>query len=59
MVNVVLADAVERVYSEDGLQVIPVGCFVLRGDDVAVVSELDSLDVDLECRAKPLSSITH
>ncbi|GBG24101.1 U6 snRNA-associated Sm-like protein LSm8 [Hondaea fermentalgiana] len=62
--NLIVTDCVERIYSEDeGCEVAPYGLLVLRGDNVALIGELDE-DVeartDLETvRAAPLKPIVH
>lgn len=61
-INVVLEDSHERVYSEtDGVSQIPLGLYIVRGDNIAVIGELDeNLDkqLDLEkLKAAPLPPI--
>ncbi|PIO74919.1 hypothetical protein V3C99_007558 [Haemonchus contortus] len=62
LVNVVLEDSHERVYSEtQGVEQIPLGLYIIRGDNIAVIGELDEeLDkrIDLEnVKAAPLAAI--
>ncbi|WWD16623.1 hypothetical protein CI109_101052 [Kwoniella shandongensis] len=62
--NLILADCVEREYSADqGVEMIPLGLYMIKGDNVAVVSELDEekdTTIDYtEIRAEPLSEIHH
>ncbi|KAH9940305.1 hypothetical protein B0H21DRAFT_697730 [Amylocystis lapponica] len=60
--NVVLSDSKERVYSlEDGVEEIPLGLYLVKGDQIVLIGELDdALDqaVDLSTiRAEPLPAI--
>uniref|UniRef100_A0A1I7ZZ36 U6 snRNA-associated Sm-like protein LSm8 n=1 Tax=Steinernema glaseri TaxID=37863 RepID=A0A1I7ZZ36_9BILA len=62
LVNVILENAVERVYSkEHGIQQFPLGLYIVRGDNVAVIGEIDEeMDtrIDFEkIKAKPLEAI--
>ncbi|KAI1733037.1 LSM domain-containing protein [Ditylenchus destructor] len=60
-INLVLEDSHERVYSEVGVSQIPLGLYIVRGDNVAVIGEIDeNLDkqLDLEkLKAAPLEPI--
>ncbi|KAI1726569.1 LSM domain-containing protein [Ditylenchus destructor] len=60
-INLVLEDSHERVYSEMGVSQIPLGLYIVRGDNVAVIGEIDeNLDkqLDLEkLKAEPLEPI--
>jgi U6 snRNA-associated Sm-like protein LSm8 len=41
--NLIMNDAEERVYSEDeDVEVVPLGLYVIRGDNVCVVGEYDA-----------------
>uniref|UniRef100_A0A915DVX3 U6 snRNA-associated Sm-like protein LSm8 n=1 Tax=Ditylenchus dipsaci TaxID=166011 RepID=A0A915DVX3_9BILA len=61
-INLVLEDSHERVYSESaGVAQIPLGLYIVRGDNVAVIGELDEnldkqLDLD-KMKAPPLPPI--
>jgi len=55
MANVVLKDTEERVLSPSGISVIPLGLYIIRGDTVAVVGELDQ-DVENNINLSRLSS---
>uniref|UniRef100_A0A1I7XFG4 U6 snRNA-associated Sm-like protein LSm8 n=1 Tax=Heterorhabditis bacteriophora TaxID=37862 RepID=A0A1I7XFG4_HETBA len=62
LVNVVLEDSHERVYSEtQGVEQIPLGLYIIRGDNIAVIGEIDEeLDkrIDLDnVKAAPLGAI--
>lgn len=62
--NVILEDGVERVYSKDnGVEVLELGVYVIRGDNIAVVGELDlekEARTDLALvRGDPLKPIVH
>ena len=40
--NLVLKDAVERVYLNSQVDIVPLGLYIIRGDNVAVISgEID------------------
>lgn len=62
--NIILDDSHERVYSLDqGVEKHQLGLCVIRGENVAVVGQVDR-DVDLrldlaKCKAKPLKSVVH
>jgi len=60
--NIILSDSKERVYSMDeGVEEVPLGLYLVKGDMIALVGEIDSaLDdtVDLSAvRAEPIPSI--
>ncbi|ABO97341.1 predicted protein [Ostreococcus lucimarinus CCE9901] len=60
--NVILEDCAERVYSsESGVEEAPLGVYMIRGDNVALVGPVDEeLDAELdlsETRAPPLKAI--
>mmetsp|Transcript_2786 Transcript_2786/g.17336 ORF Transcript_2786/g.17336 Transcript_2786/m.17336 type:complete len:101 (+) Transcript_2786:112-414(+) len=62
--NVVLEECVERVFSmENGVEIIELGCYVVRGDNIAVVGQLDTekeASTDLaKVKAEPLKPIVH
>lgn len=62
--NVILDDSHERVFSTDqGVEKHPLGLCVIRGENVAVIGQVDR-DVDLKldlvkCRAEPLKPVVH
>ena len=61
-INIVLVDAHERVYSAlAGVELVPLGLYVVRGDNVGVIGEMDTdLDARLDLaniRAQPLPPI--
>ena len=64
--NVVLASCHERVYSGDaetGVELIPLGLYVIRGDNVALIGEVDTekdkaIAFDA-VRAPPLKPVVH
>ncbi|KAK5578877.1 hypothetical protein RB653_008552 [Dictyostelium firmibasis] len=62
-INVVLEKCHERVYSEEGIEVIPLGVHLIKGDDVAVIGEVDDeLDKKLNLKeiiAEPMKPIVH
>jgi len=62
--DVVLADATERIYStEEGVEEVPLGLYLVKGDQVMLIGELDeALDksVDLgNIRADPVAPIRY
>ena len=63
-INIILEDSHERAFSsEEGVEQIVLGLYVVRGDNMAIVGELDaekdaSLNLD-ELRAEPLGPILH
>ncbi|KAF8066842.1 Sm-like ribonucleoprotein [Lyophyllum atratum] len=62
--NVVLSDSKERVYSlEEGVEEIPLGLYLVKGDMVVLIGEIDdALDsaVDLSTiRAEPIPPIRY
>ncbi|WRT65542.1 uncharacterized protein IL334_002487 [Kwoniella shivajii] len=62
--NLIMADCVEREYStEAGVEMIPLGLYMIKGDNVALVAELDeekdsTIDYS-EIKAEPLGEIHH
>jgi len=63
-INLILDDSYERVYSSgQGVEQVVLGLYIIRGDNVAVIGEVDE-DVEKQLdfttiRAEPLSAITH
>jgi len=62
--NIILSGAVERVYSlEEGVEEVPMGLYIVRGDNVTLVGELDiekEKEIDLsDIRAEPVSEVVH
>lgn len=56
--NLVLSDAVERVYAENvAVDVVDLGLYVVRGDNVAIISEYDAELWNDEMTAAPLPPI--
>ncbi|XP_014278799.1 U6 snRNA-associated Sm-like protein LSm8 [Halyomorpha halys] len=63
-INLILDDSHERVYSTtQGVEQVVLGLHIIRGDNVAIVGELDdALDSRLDLnsiRAEPLSAVVH
>ncbi|KAI8140705.1 Sm-like ribonucleoprotein [Fennellomyces sp. T-0311] len=60
--NVILSNCEERVFSVDGTEIIKLGLYIIRGDSVCTVGELDEeKEGDIEwsqVRAEPLTA-TH
>ena len=62
--NVVLEDCNERVFSSTaGVEQVALGLYIVRGDNIAVVGEVDEdADADLvldEIMAEPLKPVVH
>ncbi|XP_034942969.1 U6 snRNA-associated Sm-like protein LSm8 [Chelonus insularis] len=63
-INLILDESHERVYSlTQGVEQVVLGLHIIRGDNVAIVGELDDeLDSQLDLasiRAEPLTSVIH
>ncbi|ESO01569.1 hypothetical protein HELRODRAFT_100431 [Helobdella robusta] len=64
LINLILDDSYERVYSStQGVEQVLLGLYIVRGDNVAVIGEVDE-DVEKNLdfpsiRAEPLNPITH
>ncbi|KAF2077244.1 hypothetical protein CYY_001433 [Polysphondylium violaceum] len=62
-INIILEKCVERMYSDEGVQEINLGVHIIRGDDVAVIGEIDQeLDKNLNLSdiiAQPMKPIVH
>ncbi|GAA5813556.1 hypothetical protein MFLAVUS_007038 [Mucor flavus] len=57
--NLILEKCEERVFSSEGTEVVPLGLFLLRGDNLCTVGEIDaekeqSMNIE-EIKADPLS----
>lgn len=64
LANVILKECHERVYSTSaGVQLVPLGLYIIRGDNVAVIGEINvGLDASLtlqDIMAEPLGKIVH
>ncbi|KAK6787934.1 hypothetical protein RDI58_016459 [Solanum bulbocastanum] len=62
--NLILDESHERVYStKEGVQQLVLGLYIIRGDNISVVGELDEdLDSNLDMsklRAHPLKPVVH
>ncbi|KAK9691616.1 hypothetical protein RND81_09G208100 [Saponaria officinalis] len=62
--NIILDESHERVFStKEGVQQIVLGLYIIRGDNISVIGELDEeLDADLqlsELRGHPLKPVIH
>lgn len=52
--NLVLNDAFEHVYSlEEEVEQVPLGLYVVRGDNVAVIGEFEKLDMTIKTNPLP------
>jgi len=61
-INLILDDSQERVYSVDhGIEIVPLGLYIIRGDNVAIIGEIDDeIDKRLDfanIKAEPLGVI--
>ena len=62
--NLILQETHERVFSSSaGVELVPLGLYIVRGDNVAVIGEVDeevdgSLDFDY-MKAAPLNPVVH
>ncbi|KAI7905472.1 uncharacterized protein BX663DRAFT_499828 [Cokeromyces recurvatus] len=57
--NLILEHCQERVFSSEGTEVVPLGLFVVRGDNLCTIGEIDTekeetMDIT-EIKADPLS----
>lgn len=53
--NLILKDAEERIYSgEEDVEIVPLGLYMIRGDNVALVGEADWNESDSAVRAEPI-----
>lgn len=66
LTNLILEDSYERLYSRNkGVENWPLGLYVVRGDNVSIVGEIDDeADEELQSkfdtiRAAPLRPVTH
>lgn len=62
-VNLILDDSHERVYSSTGVEQVTLGLYIVRGDNVALIGEVDE-EVDKkidfsEIRVDPVGSVVH
>ena len=62
--NLILDECQERVFSSGaGVEVVPLGLYIIRGDNIAVVGEVDEAkDAELDLntiRAPPLKPVVH
>lgn len=61
--NIVLENCHERVYGENGVEQVPLGLFIVRGDNVAVIGDVDAAKedkVDLSLvRGTALPAVAH
>ncbi|KAG5454247.1 hypothetical protein CRM22_002925 [Opisthorchis felineus] len=64
VINLVIKDSQERVFSPtEGVEQVPLGLFIIRGQNVALVGEIDE-DLDRRIdfssiRAEPLNPVIH
>ncbi|XP_064399524.1 U6 snRNA-associated Sm-like protein LSm8 isoform X2 [Halichondria panicea] len=63
-INLILSASHERVFSSGiGIEVVQLGLYIIRGDNIAVVGEVDEeMEAELnlsEIRAEPLNPVVH
>ncbi|KAK2170610.1 hypothetical protein NP493_1147g00081 [Ridgeia piscesae] len=63
-INLILDESHERVFSSgQGVEQVVLGLYIIRGDNVAVIGEIDNeLDKQMELssvRAEPLNAVVH
>jgi len=62
-INVIVEECHERVYSQNGIHKVPLGLYVIRGDNIAVVGEVDTeLDDQIDfakTKGEPLKPVVH
>lgn len=63
-INIILQDSHERIFSmQEGVQRVPMGLYIIRGDNVVLVGEVDDeLDRQIDhdnTRAEPLNHVVH
>ncbi|CAI8036532.1 U6 snRNA-associated Sm-like protein LSm8 [Geodia barretti] len=63
-VNMILAQSHERVYSSGaGVEKVQLGLYIIRGDNIAVIGEIDEeMDGEInlaDIRAEPLNTVVH
>lgn len=61
-INIILEDSYQRVFSStEGVEQIPLGLYIIRGDNVALIGEIDEeLDRNIDwghMRADPIRSV--
>jgi len=63
LTNVILDECHERVYSLNGVEQVVLGLYIIRGDNVAIIGEVDqTLDKKLDfssLKAEPLKPVVH
>ena len=62
-INLILDDSHERVYSTSGVEQVTLGLYIIRGDNVALIGEVDE-EVDkkidfTEIHVDPLGPVVH
>ncbi|KAH8556347.1 N-alpha-acetyltransferase 38, NatC auxiliary subunit [Umbelopsis sp. PMI_123] len=58
--NIILEKCHERVFSPEGTEIVPLGLYVVRGDSVSIIGQIDTdaeaeMNIE-ELRAEPLSA---
>ena len=63
LTNIVLEDCHERVYTTEGVKQVALGLYIIRGDNIAVVGEVDvAVDDQIDfsnVRGEPLKEVVH
>lgn len=56
--NLILNEAIELLYSEEeSVEQVPLGLYVIRGDNVAIVGEYTTKNLDMTLKTEPLPAI--
>lgn len=56
--NLILNEATELLYSEEeSVEQVPLGLYVIRGDNVAIVGEYTNQKLDMKLKTEPLPAI--
>jgi len=63
LTNIILDECHERVFSANGVEQVVLGLYIIRGDNVACIGEMNAdLDKKLDfsrIRAEPLKAVVH
>jgi len=63
LTNVILDECHERVYSQNGIEQVVLGLYIIRGDNVAIIGEIDTnIDSRIDfssIKAEPLKPVVH
>ncbi|RUP43744.1 hypothetical protein BC936DRAFT_136792 [Jimgerdemannia flammicorona] len=61
--NIILEKCHERVFSQTGTEVVPLGLYLIQGDNICIIGELDDIrDANLDLAnlcADPIQAVKH